>query len=277
MRKLKSEMTKPVTKRHLLIFLVFGLIVITSSCSSNSKRAWKLVWTDNFELDGKPDETKWSFSGRKNADWACYCNDALQNAEVVNGLLYLRGTENTNPSDTVPFHTGCIHTKGKFAFQNGKIEVRAKLGKGQGSWPAIWLMPAESVYGSWPHSGEIDIMEQLNFDTIVYQTVHTGYVDIQEQKDHPKYFSTASFKPEEFNVFALEWYPDRLDFFVNGLKTFSYPKVEGLDSAQWPFDQEFYIILDQALGGNWPGPVDAADLPVEMQVDWVKVYQQVGN
>ncbi|PTN06292.1 glycoside hydrolase family 16 protein [Mangrovibacterium marinum] len=260
-----------------LLLLLFGLIVFGPVHGQVIKSDWKLVWSDEFQGDGQPDENWWSFSGRKSADWACYCSDDLQNAELINGMLHLRGTPNTNTADTIPYRTGCISTKGKFSFRYGKVEVRARLGKGQGSWPAIWLMPEKSVYGSWPRSGEIDIVEQLNFDTIVYQTVHTEYVDVLKQKDNPKYFSTASFKPEEFNVFSLEWYPDRLDFFVNGSQTFSYPKVDGLGVAQWPFDQQFYIILDQALGGSWAGPVNSDHLPVEMQVDWVRVYQKANE
>lgn len=98
-------------------------------------------------------------------------------------------------------------------------------------------------------------------------------MDIQKQKDNPKYYTTTPFKTGEFNVFGLEWYPDRLDFTINGKQTFSYPRVEGKGSAQWPFDQEFYMILNQALGGNWVGSITDSDLPVQMVVDWVRVYQ----
>src|SRR5690606_20313311 len=112
-----------------------------------------------------------------------------------------------------------------------------------------------------------------NFDTVVYQTIHSTYVDVQQKKEKPVYFATPSFKEGEFNVFGLEWYPDRLDFFLNGEKTFTYPKIEGATPEQWPFDQEFYIILDQALGGAWVGEIHDEDLPVEMVVDWVRVYQ----
>lgn len=252
-----------------VIFLAF----LSVTCSEADKSDWELIWSDDFLVDGMPDESKWSFSGRRSPDWACYCTDQLENAEVKDGILHLRGMVAENDSDTAAYQTGCIQTKGKFSFQYGKLEVRAKLGQGQGSWPAIWLMPEKSVYGGWPRSGEIDVMEQLNFDSIFYQTIHTEYIDIQQQKNHPKYHATAPFQMGEFNVFGLEWYPDRLDFFINGMKTFTYPKLLDEGTSQWPFDQEFYIILNQALGGNWPGPVTPDDLPVEMQVDWVKVYR----
>lgn len=235
---------------------------------------WSLVWNDEFETEGVPDPSKWVFSGRRSPNWACYCTDSPENAFVSGGKLFLRGIPSPNPEDTARFNTGCIQTSGKFSFLYGKLEVRARIAKGQGSWPAIWMMPALSVYGGWPRSGEIDVMEHLNFDTIFYQTVHSDYIDNQKQRNNPVYFATAPFKTGEFNTFGLEWYPGRLDFFINGTKTFSYPKVEGAGSNQWPFDQEFYIILNQALGGSWPGPVNPGHLPVQMEVDWVRVYQK---
>ena len=149
--------------------------------------------------------------------------------------------------------------------------MRAKLSQGQGSWPAIWLLGEN---GNWPTNGEIDVMEHLNFDTIFYQTMHSYYIDKLKNKNNPKYFTTAPFKVNEFNTFGMEWYPDRIDLLVNGQKTFSYPRLQNDSThSQWPFDQPFYIILDQALGGNWPGPVNNNDLPQQMMVDWVRVYQ----
>ena len=110
-------------------------------------------------------------------------------------------------TDSVKYQTGCIESKGKFSFKYGKVEVRAKLSKGKGSWPAIWLMPEKSIYGGWPNSGEIDIMEHLNADTIVYQTIHSNYVDVQQKKKDPLYAITAPFHVDQYNVYGLEWFP----------------------------------------------------------------------
>jgi beta-glucanase (GH16 family) len=255
----------------------FLLIVTSLSCSSKEEvdaSGWKLIWEDEFTEEGSPNPDKWSFSGRRSPDWACYCADNVATTLVKEGKLHLRGVLNQQEADTAKYQTGCIQTKDKFSFKYGKIEVKAKLSKGKGSWPAIWLMPEENTYGGWPDGGEIDIMEHLNLDSIVYQTLHSHYIDRLGQKGDPLYFTTAPFKTEDFNIFGLEWYPDRLDFFVNGQKTFTYPKIEGADFKQWPFDQEFYIILDQALGGSWVGEIHDQDLPVEMQVDWVRVYKK---
>ncbi|UZH55430.1 glycoside hydrolase family 16 protein [Salinimicrobium tongyeongense] len=254
------------------LFLIYGCGV--RNIRKNSQDSWNLVWQDNFEYNGKPDDKKWSHSPKGGADWARYCTDSDSTRFVKNGNLHLRGILNTNPADTLKYSTGCISTKNKFSFNHGRIEVRAKLDKGKGSWPAIWMMPQDSKYGGWPHSGEIDIMEHLNRDTIVYQTLHSNYIDIQEKREDPLYFTTVPFKIGEYNNYGVEWYPDRLDFFVNGKHTFSYPKIQDADARQWPFDQEFFILLNQALGGSWVGKIADEDLPVEMLVDWVRVYQK---
>lgn len=253
------------------LFICILFVFAFSSSGKSQSTNWKLIWHDEFSKDGKPDSTKWSFSGRGKADWKCYCADDTATAFVKDGFLYLKGILSKDASDTAKYQTGCIETKGKFSFKYGKLEVRAKLSQGQGSWPAIWLLGEN---GNWPNNGEIDVMEHLNFDTIFYQTMHSYYIDKLKNKNNPKYFTTAPFKVNEFNTFGMEWYPDRIDLLVNGQKTFSYPRLQNDSThSQWPFDQPFYIILDQALGGNWPGPVNNNDLPQQMMVDWVRVYQ----
>lgn len=256
------------------LFLLFAWLAFTTN-SKAQNGAWKLVWQDEFSVNGKPDTLKWRAAPRAKPDWACYCFDDTTTAVVRDGVLLLKGLKAAAAQDTVAYQTGCIDTKGKFSFLYGKVEVRAKMPQGGGSWPAIWLMPEKSKYGGWPRSGEIDVMEHLNFDTIFYQTLHSSYIDQLNKKDNPKYFATASFNVGAFNVYGMEWYADRIDFFINGTKTFSYPKIANDTSAtQWPFDQPFYIILNQALGGNWPGPVNDKHLPQQFEIDYVRVYQQ---
>ncbi len=260
--------------KKLSSFILAGVLFLPA-CAQQPISGWKLVWNDEFSRDGKPDSAKWSFAPRKSSAWDCYCTDDTATAMVKGGYLYLNGILSKDPSDTAKYQTGCIRTKDKFSFKYGKLAVRAKLPEGQGSWPAIWLMPENNVYGGWPKGGEIDVMEHLNFDTIFYQTIHSYYIDRLNHKNDPKRYGTAAFKVGEFNVFAMEWYPDRIDLFINGQKTFSYPRMaDDTTGTQWPFDQPFYIILDQALGGGWPGPVNDHDLPARMVLDWVRVYQK---
>jgi beta-glucanase (GH16 family) len=237
------------------------------------QKAWKLVWQDNF--DGPElDTTKWSRIPAGGSAWnkhmsfhdSCYC--------LSNGLLYLRGIINPDTkTDERPYLTGGIWSKGKFAFQYGRIEIRAKLECARGAWPAMWMLAEQDKFGIYPRNGEIDIMEHLNYDSIVYQTTHSYYTLELKQDKHPPHSGTAAVRPQEFNTYGISWYPDRIVFQVNGKDTFTYPRVSGVDPSQWPYDQPFYILIDQQLGGDWVGKVDPRTLPVQMIVDWVKVYQ----
>ena len=236
-------------------------------------KEWKLVWEENFHSP-KLDDRKWSRIPAGGADWNRHMStdDACFGWE--NGELILKGIKNTDKNkDPRPFLTGGIWTKGKFACQYGRIEIRAKLGSAKGAWPAMWMLAELDKYGKYPKNGEIDIMEHLNFDKIIYQTTHSYYTLDLGQKEHPKHFGTASVKTEEYNIYGISWYPDRIVFQVNGIDTFTYPRVTGVDSSQWPYDQPFYLLIDQQLGGSWVGEVYQDQLPVEMRVDWIKVYQ----
>lgn len=254
--------------------LLFLFIIGISASAVAQTNDWQLIWQDQFSKDGKPDTSKWSFTGRGKSAWNCYCTDDPTTAIVKNGQLYLSGIVSIDPADTASYQTGCIETKHKFSFKYGKLEVRAKVPQAQGSWPAIWLMPENSIYGGWPKSGEIDVMEHLNHDSLFYQTVHSYYTHMLHHVNNPKHGGIAPIDPGKFNVYGMEWYPDRMDFLINGKKTFSYSRIDNdTTKTQWPFDQPFYIILDQALGG-WPGKIKNDELPATMIVDWVKVFKR---
>jgi beta-glucanase (GH16 family) len=137
----------------------------------------------------------------------------------------------------------------------------------------MWMLAEQDKYGPYPRNGEIDIMEHLNHDRIIYQTTHSYYTLDMKQTEHPPHGGTARFDPDGFNIFGLEWSPDKLVFTVNGTPTFTYPKLAGADPAQWPYDQPFYLLIDQQLGGSWVGHIDPATLPADMIIDWVRVYQ----
>lgn len=234
---------------------------------------WEVIWQDDF--DGQEiDTTYWTKIPPNTADWGNYMTSDPECYAIEDGKLYLKGIVNPDTvKDTRPYLTGGIYTKGKFAFQYGKIEIHAKLECAQGAWPAMWMLAEQEKYGNYPRNGEIDIMEHLNFDKIIYQTTHSYYTLELGMTNKPKHHGTAKININEFNTFGLEWYPDKLVFTLNGKKTFIYPRVEGVDSSQWPYDQPFYLLIDQQLGGTWVGKVEPNDLPVNMIVDWVKVYQ----
>lgn len=238
-----------------------------------AQKKWKLVWEDNFN-GSRIDSSKWTKVPAGGSAWNKHMTSDPACYRIKDGRLTLIGINNPDRSaDSRPFLTGGIYSKGKFAFQYGKIEIRAKLGTARGAWPAMWMLAATNKHGAYPRNGEIDIMEHLNNDSVVYQTIHSYYTLDLKQDKTPPHYGTAKYKNGEYNVFGLMWYPDKIVYLLNGKKTFTYPRVSGVDPSEWPFDQPFYILIDQQLGGSWVGEVDPDDLPVKMEVDWVKVYQ----
>ena len=248
------------------------------------KVKWKLVWEDQFKGD-KLDESNWTVIDtdpeqyKKASDWNRHMIADASVYEVKDGSLYLKALNNTDRSDDPrPFLTGGVRSQGKFAFLYGKVEIRARKECAQGAWPALWMMPDKSAYGGWPHSGEIDIMEHLNFDKNIHHTVHTRYTNVLDNKTNPPRSRSDVMVDDitDWNIYGLEWFPDKLVWTVNGKETFSYPRVEGLDPEmrQWPYDQPFYFILSQQLGGSWVGEVNPEHLPVSFIIDYVKVYRQ---
>ena len=139
------------------------------------------------------------------------------------------------------------------------------------------MMPAEPVWSGWPQCGEIDIMERLNHDTFVYHAIHTNYTENYNPSDASNPKSTTANIPGEdaWTIYGIEWTPEKIDFYVNGAKTFTYRKTNidniAPGAKQWPFDTKFYLILNHAGGGSWSGPFRDSELPAEMRIDWVKV------
>lgn len=253
-----------------MCMFVVGVSALTACTQKNE---WKLVWEENFDT-GVLDTTVWSKTDRGTADWADTQSKDSRCFAFRDGKLVLRGIVNDNlEADSAHHLTGGIWTKGKKSFAPGRIEVRARLQGARGAWPAIWLLPFDKNV-KWPKGGEVDIMERLNHDTIVYQTVHSYYTYVLGRNDEPKNSHTASFRPDDFNVYGVDLYPDSVVFHVNGVRNFAYPrKAELPDSvSQFPYFQPMYLLIDMQIGGTWVGPVDSKELPVEMEVDWVRHY-----
>ena len=242
----------------------------------HSSADWELAWEEQFDGDTFNPKV-WTKIPRGTANWNDVMSDADTLYAVRNGNLVLRGIK-AYPAlrDTVPYVTGGLYTKGKVAFGCGRVEILAKLQGARGAWPAIWMLPApvDGKDVAWPKGGEIDIMERLNFDDFVYQTVHSYYTYVLGEKDHPKQGSTGKIDPDGYNVYAVELYPDSLSFYVNDVHTFTYPRIATDKEGQFPFDAPYYLLIDMQLGGSWVGAVDVNDLPVEMLVDRVSYYRR---
>ncbi len=266
-------------KYSLILFSLIGILSCNSTKNnitktSSNQKEWKLLWEDSFEKEGFLDPAKWNVIKRNKADWGNYMSDHKDCIWIKDGKLILRGIVNDDRSvDTVPYLTGGVNTKGKFAYQYGKVEIKAKLENAKGAWPAMWMLADEPKYGKYPRNGEIDLMEHLNFEDKIYQTVHSYYTLELKEKKNPLYYKTTKVNTENYNIYGMEWFPDKLVFTLNGEESFVYPRLENVDPTQWPFDQPFYIMIDMQLGGSWVGEVEPKDLPVQMIIDWVKVYK----
>lgn len=234
---------------------------------------WELVFADEFNSTGSFDTSKWTYCPRWSPAWAKYLTATPDYVSQNGTSLVLKMDNSTIAGDNVPYHSGGIQTSGKFSFSYGKVEVRAKFKQGQGSWPAIWMMPETPVsYGDWPNSGEIDIMEHINYETSVHQTIHDGLVTNSSGGSSATH--TAAYTTTDFNTYGITWSPTAIEFYVNGTLQYTYTKAANATSQQWPFDKPFYLILNQSGGAGWPGAITNADLPFQMEVDYVRVYKQ---
>lgn len=232
-----------------------------------------VIFEDDFNGESSvPDTTKWVLCQRSESNWARYLSESYNQAYQKDGYLYLVG----ELSDGT-YATGGIETRDKFDFQYGKVECRARfLRQPQGNHTGIWMMPSPPAE-KWPKSGEIDIMEHLNDQKVIYQTIHSWYADDMGNKN-PAPQEKVSVDNNDWNTYGLIWTPDSISYTVNGNICLTYPNLHlsGTDGAyQWPFDHPFYLILSQSLGGEdtWEGPVDNSELPAVFQIDWIKVTQ----
>ena len=231
---------------------------------------WRLVWCDEFARNTL-DSTIWRRCERGKSDWNNTMSGDPRLLFVTNGVLHLRALVNDRKDDTAPYITAGITSKDKFSFLYGKVQIRARFKNAQGAWPALWMMGVEKP---WPANGEIDLMEHLNFDSIVYQTVHSEYTRLKQEAS--KHSATAEIARDDWNTYGCEWDAEKIVFTVNGKPTFTYPRMPEKGEKQWPFKQPFYFILSMQVGGKWvnrSGVTNPADYPAEMEIDWVRVYQ----
>jgi beta-glucanase (GH16 family) len=237
-------------------------------------KTWELVFSDEFDTTGEIDNSKWTYCPRSGTPWAKFLTSAPNYAFVNGRNLVLKMDNSIVNGDHVPYHSGGIQTSTKFSFCYGKVEVRAKFKQGQGSWPAIWMMPEKPVYyGNWPNSGEIDIMEHVNNESVIHHTIHNGKVTSSDGGSSATH--SSAFAGKGFNTYDIIWTPASNQFYVHGAVEYTYAKAENATFRDWPFDKAFYLILNQSGGAGWPGPIADTDLPFVMEVDWVRVYKHV--
>jgi len=240
-----------------------------------------LVWSDEFD-GAQLDPEVWFFEEGDGSQYGIpgWGNNELQwylpdSAELSNGLLIITAREEAQSGKS--YTSARLNTRDRFAFRYGRIEARIRLPAGQGLWPAFWLLPQDDVYGTWAASGEIDIMEAINLGAsggnTVHGTLHYGGQWPNNVSSGGGY-EVATDATTGFHVYTLEWDASEMRWYVDDV-LYAMQNNWSTTAAPFPapFDERFYILLNVAVGGNWPGAPDAATVfPVTMEVDYVRVY-----
>lgn len=271
-----------------IIFLIYSIRVNASKNSTSSKNInanWKLVWSDEFDGDSI-DKSKWNFvegGGGFGNNELQYYTSRPENARVENGTLIITARREDYGGNK--YTSAKLTTQGKGEWTYGKFEIRAKLPEGQGLWPAIWMMPSDmDMYGGWPSCGEIDIMENIGSEpNKVFGTLHYGNPWKYTGKDY--YLPDGKKFSDDFHTFELEWLPGEFRWYVDGnlyqVQRHWYSRnLNEADSYTYPapFDRDFYLQINLAVGGNLPGnPKDDSIFPKSFVIDYVRVYEYKGE
>lgn len=252
----------------------FPILLLLFSYTLPAQINWVEVWADEFNYEGKPDSTKWGYdignSGWGNEE-SQYYTDEIENAYVTGGNLIIETiNEEYKGAD---FTSARLSTKNKGDWKYGKVEVRAQIPTGKGTWSAIWMLPTDNVYGGWPNSGEIDIMENVGYDPDkIHWTIHT---EAYNHKINTQQGKSVSFTDvyDDFHIYGLEWYEDSLIFTFDDVSYFTFQK-ESNSSDVWPFDQYMHLLLNTSVGGTWGGlqGIDTSAYPQQYKVDYVRIY-----
>lgn len=270
---MKNEKLKIKNSEMNKLILLISLFVCSLTLSAQK---YVLVWSDEFNTPGLPDSTKWSYEIGKirNDELQYYTSKRLENARVEDSVLIIEARkEKYNGAD---YTSADIVSKGIGDWKYGKVEISAKVPTGKGTWPALWMMPTNSEYGGWPKSGEIDIMEYIGVEPErLYYTCHfEGNVSGSTHQSSGTYSTKIVHPYNQFIKFSIIWTPEKIEWYANDVKYHSYTK-RATDYRIWPFDKEFYLILNLAYGGSWGGyaGVDDTKLPHKFLIDYVRVYQ----
>ncbi len=272
-------------KLPLSLLLLLGALYFTSCQNQHTrqeaakKKEWKLVWSDEFNKAGLPDPAKWGYEEGylRNQEKQYYTKARKENARVENGYLILEARNDSALIDGKqrPITSASLITKDKADWTYGRIEVRAMLPRGRGTWPAIWMLGSNIDSVGWPDCGEIDIMEHVGFDPgVVHTTIHTKAYNWMNGNE-----KTADTLLQDcmdaFHVYAVNWSPEKIDFYIDSSRCLTF-KNEHKTTAEWPFDTPHYLILNLAIGGAWGGQkgIDPAIFPAQMKIDYVRVYDK---
>jgi beta-glucanase (GH16 family) len=246
-------------------------LILLISFSQIKAQDWNLVWSDEFNYTGLPDTTKWinEIGFLRNNELQYYTYRRLENSKVEDGALLIIGKKELfNGAD---YTSASLTTDGKHSWKYGKIEARIKLPNGQGMWPAFWLLGQNIYQVGWPKCGEIDIMEHINNENMNHGTMHW---DIN---GHVSFGGIVDCDMQQYHIYSIEWDEQSISWLLDGNKYWEGNIKDNINSTE-AFHNPFYIILNLAIGGSWPGSPDATtSFPDTMRVDYVRVYQKSIN
>ena len=238
-------------------------------------KKWKLAWNDEFKSGRAPNPAKWGYEEGyiRNNEAQYYTKGRLENARIEHGKLVIEGRLDNWEGKKIT--SASITTEGKKEFLYGRIEVRAKIPTGKGTWPAIWTLGPTIHSVGWPKCGELDILENVGFDpSRVHANIHCDAYN--HVKRTGKGNSIDAGKPwEDFHVYAIEWYRDRIEFFYDDIR-YNIFRKEAEDDSKWPFDKPQFLILNLAIGGAWGGSqgIDESLFPHRFEIDYVRYYTE---
>ena len=263
-------------RQTITFFALTACATLLLSCGDQKE----LVWEDNFDTGSTLDTSRWNIVVGNGCPELCgFGNNELQyytgnpkNLRVTDGHLIIEAHKDSIENNG--YTSAKITTESKGDWQYGRIEVRAMLPRGRGTWPAVWMLPTLDRPLSWPADGEIDVMEHVGFrQGWVHGTLHTELFNGMngKQKTDSVFVENAD---STFHVYAIEWDEKGIDWYVDD-KKYNSIRWEEYPEEEWPFDKPFHLILNVAVGGNWGGKygVDDTIWPQEMAVEYVRVYQ----
>ncbi|HSD06926.1 glycoside hydrolase family 16 protein [Flavobacterium sp.] len=255
------------TKTYVLYVSAYnGMKFVSTSLSITVLVEQKLVWSDEFNTDGAPDPTKWNFMiwdpGHVNSELQSYTNRS-ENTIVEGGVLKIKAIrEKYGKGD---FTSGRLESNGKFDFTYGKVVIRAKVPTGVGTWPAVWMLGSNIGSVGWPACGEIDILESVGKEPhINHSSLHspgrsgntpdTGVINVPNDNT-------------EFHIYTADWTASYIKFYVDDQLYYTF-----INTDKFPFNKNFYLIVNLAMGGVWGGPVDPNFTSSTLEVDYIRVY-----
>jgi beta-glucanase (GH16 family) len=231
-----------------------------------------LIWSDEFETSGSLCNDNWLYDiGNGNNGWG---NNESQyyireNAIVQDNILKIRTKKETYRGYS--YTSARIKTQNKFSFTYGRVEVRAKLPSGGGTWPAIWMLGDDITTVGWPTCGEIDIMEHRgNNQGVISSAIHnaSGYGNTPYVNERNRVNDVST----NFHIYGINWTKDKIDFTVDGVIHYTYNPANK-NNSNWPFNKPQFIILNVAMGGSLGGAIDTTFTESTMEIDYVRVYQ----